>query len=279
MRNSLFYIAGILLISLAAGKARAQISTKSTYIYFKPIYAFPGNKSKLNETTATLQGIDYTTGVYGSYARGFCFQGGIGKMISNHLGFELAAEWVQGVNIKTSAVSDDDNDNLNGLLSERVRAALLKPMLVFRNSGDLLAFYTKMGLAISVYCRHYADISISGNSAGQDYLLNTSQVNNTRAKVGFAAAFGLSARVSQSIAINGEIGGQMISIPGKDGHYTGYWLNGKDQLSTLATNERSWIYTKTTSTAPIPDNQPGQRLFEPANFSYVGISVGITYYF
>lgn len=263
------------LASMVASRLLAQ--TGSTYVFFKPIYAFSGVAGKLHETNATAGGVTYTSGVYGSYGHGLCLQGGIGKMLNTNFGVELAGEWVNGAKIRTGYSSD--SNAVNGQAAEKVNGFLLKPMLVLRNSGDLLSFYSKLGLAISVYSKHYAAIDAKLEIAGQPYLLSTTEIDNFKAKVGFTAAFGLAFRVAQSVAVTAELNGQMISLPVKDGHYTRYEANGQDLLPTLNTSTRSWVYKRSTSTAATDPNKPGIKLYEPANFSYIGIGIGLKYYF
>jgi len=278
MRKANYYTAGIIaLLACVNLQAFTQSNSGSTYLFFKPIYAFPSNSGKISENSGTIQGVTYTKGIYGSYGKGICFQVGIGKMINNNFGFELAAEWINGKKIGANVTSDDNN--LSADASEKVKAFMLKPMLVLRNSGDLLSFYSKLGLAISAYSKRTADFSITGIANGQNFQVNTSQAEEIKPKVGFTAAFGLSFRVSQTIAITGELNGQMISLPVHKGHYTKYQLNGANMLPGFTTSQSSWIYEKSTSTAPGDPNQLQTRLYEPANFSYIGVSVGVKYFF
>lgn len=280
MRKITFYTAGVILTMTTTQaftqNAASFAQSSSTYIFLKPVYGFAGNSSKLNETQAIAQGITYTRGVYGSYGRGLGLQLGIGKMINSNFGFELIGEYLHGAKINTSYSSD--SSNISGALSERIKGFLVKPMLVLRNSGDLLSFYSKLGLAISVYSRYSADLAANLELGNQSYQITNSEKDNARPKVGFAAGFGLSFRVSQSVAITGEVNGQMIILPPKDGHYTRYISNGKDLLPAMSTNMKSWTYERSISTAAGDPNKPGTRLYEPANFSYIGISIGITYY-
>lgn len=277
MRKAIIYTSGLMvLIAFINLRTFAQSNSGSTYIFFKPIYAFPANSGKISENSGTLQGVTYTKGIYGSYGRGICLQVGIGKMINNNFGFELAAEWINGKKIEANITSDDNN--LSADASERVKAFMLKPMLVLRNSGDLLSFYSKLGLAISAYSKRTSDISISASSGSQSFQVITSQTEEIKPKVGYTAAFGLSFRVSQTVAITGELNGQMISLPVHKGHYTKYQLNGANMLPTFTASQSSWIYEKSISSTPGDPNQPQAKLFEPANFSYIGLSVGIKYF-
>lgn len=272
-RNIIYY--PVILIAILSGKI-GYSQPGSAYIFFKPVYAFPANSSKIDENTATVQGVTYSKGVYGSYGRGLCLQAGFGKMINTNFGVELGGEWVRGKRINTSLNSDDGD--LKGDANAYVRAVMIKPMFVLRNSGDLLSFYSKLGLAIAAYSKAYSTFDISGNINNQPFQLITAETDNIKGKVGFTAAFGLSFRISQSVALTTELNGQMISLPVNNGHYTEYKVNGQDQLSSLSASERTWVYEKSTSTAPSDPDKPGVKLYEPINFSYVGIAVGVKYY-
>lgn len=268
----------LIIFSLLSFSAITEIAAQTTapYVFFKPIFAFPANTSKLYETTATIQGTDYTKGVYGSFGRGFCFQAGVGKMINSTFGFEVGAEMLLGKKINSS-ISDDAG--IGGQASGAVNAVLLKPVLVLRNSGDLLSIYSKLGLAISVYSKRYENANVQIVADSNSFLATVSSVEDIKAKVGFTAAFGLSFRVSQAVAISGEINGQMISLPVHQGHYTKYFINGQDKLPSLTVAQKQWTYVKSGALGITDPNKPEVRLFDPANFSYIGVSIGITYYF
>ncbi|MDF2190623.1 hypothetical protein [Paraflavitalea sp. CAU 1676] len=70
-----------------------------------------------------------------------------------------------------------------------------------------------------------------------------------------------------------------MSLPIREGSYRKYAVNGRVQPATMTTSEKSWTYERTTSTEPGDPNKPSTRLYEPANFSQIGISVGFVHYF
>ncbi|WP_315815538.1 hypothetical protein [Paraflavitalea speifideaquila] len=144
-----------------------------------------------------------------------------------------------------------------------------------RNSGDILSIYSKLGLAISVWSRRHLETNLILNAGSQDQVLELKERHKIKGKVGFAAAFGLSFRIKEALAIITELNGQMISLPVSSGRYTKYRLNGRDQLPAMTTSERSWTYARSISTAAGNPDRPSTRLYEPANFSYIGLSVGI----
>lgn len=277
MKKSIFCLALIFLLTIWIKPVAAQQPTTSAYYFIKPIYAFTGNSSKVSENTATVQGVTYTKGVYGSYGRGWAVLVGFGKMINRNIGFELAGEYLHGKKLKSVYSSDDVSLDANS--ESKINAAMIKPLLVLRSSGDLLSLYSKLGLAISAWSRRYEKGSLNFSTGGQNTALAYENREKIRGKVGFAAAFGISFRVKEAFAITTELNGQMISLPVRSGSYTKYTVNGSDQLPSMSTSEKSWIYERSTSSAAGSPNAPAVRLFEPANFSYIGISVGLVHYF
>lgn len=272
------YISIIAMLGLIAGLNSCVFSqTSSTYLFFKPIYSFPANISMLDQYTQTTQGITYQTGIYGSYAEGVALQAGIGKMINSNLGVELGAEWHNG-HKETTIEAHDDEFSVVGKSRQNLRAILVKPMLLLRNSGDLLTIYSKLGLAVSVYSQRLTTLSFSATGNNKDEVIEAESKDKIKAKVGYAAAFGLSFRVSKAVAITTELNGQMLTLPVSKGHFTKYLVNGKDQLPSLPVSDKSWVYEKQSSTTQQSPDGPGVKLYQPANYSYIGLSVGLIYY-
>jgi opacity protein-like surface antigen len=264
------------LICLFSAAARAQ--TTAPYIIFKVTNAFAANPGKLNEATANVGNRTFTKGIYGSYGRGLALQLGIGKMINSTFGFEVSGEYLFGRNIKSSTDYSEDSIFLD--VSERIRGWIIKPMIVVRNSGDLLSIYSKVGLAVSIATHRFQEENMRFVSAQQGDQTITESKENSKAKVGFAASFGLAFRIAESASIFLETNGQMLSLPINRGHYTKYQNNGVDQLRGMSVREKSWIYErKGYFDDPSDPGKPERRLYSPANFSYIGIGAGIIYHF
>lgn len=274
----IYYRAAVVIFLYIFTCVTGNAQTTAPYIIFKTTYAFPGNPQKINEATVLVQDKEYTKGIYGSYGRGLSLSLGVGKMINPTFGFELNAEVLLGRKVKTSY--SDDMDSITGSLSDKVRGLIFKPVIVIRNSGDLLSVYTKLGLAISTTTDRLGEADLRFVLAGQGDQILFESKETAKAKVGFTACFGLAFRVSESVSVFTEVNGQMLSLPITKGHYTKYIENGVNKLPSMKRNERSWEYKKAgffdeTSA----DNKPDQRLYDPANFSYIGIGVGIIYHF
>ncbi len=280
MKKYYFRISLTVITGLSMLNAVSQ--TIAPYIFFKPIYGFTASPVKINETTAELRGQAYNTGVYGSYGRGLSVSGGVGKMLNNTFGVELGAEYIFGKKVYSSVYTD--SGYLGGNATDRMNALLFKPVIVLRNSGDLLTIYSKLGLAICASSRRYEDLSGFLDVDTISIYGSADAVENVKIKVGYTASFGLSFRVSENMSIFTEITGQLLSLNVYKGHYNHFYVNGMDVLSTFPTRDKQWVYQK--NNVPDPSNEipqdpdkPEVRLLEPANFSYIGISIGFNYYF
>ncbi len=273
-------ISGIYLM-MVIGVSTTHAQTSSTYLYLKPIYCFPGASQTLEQNSRSLGGATYSQGVYGSFATGLAFQLGIGKMINTNFGVEIAGEWLNGNKVHSDISYDTGALSIHGSGTDRIQSFMLKPMLILRSSGDLLSFYSKLGIVISVYSQGTSQGSFTAPDTNQQIKLTSlTEVTKIKPKVGFAAAFGVSARVSQSIALTLEVSGQMMSLPEKNGYYTQYEENGVNVLPSKSVNFKSWTYEKSIiEGGPLIENKPDTRLYSPLNFSYVGLSIGIRYYF
>lgn len=270
---------GSFLLGFITIQTQAQSQSQSTapYIIFKTTYAFPAGSQKINENTITANNKTLTQGIYGSYGRGINLNLGVGKMLNPTFGVEMNAQVLLGNSINTAYSSDEDSSS--GSYSARINGVLLKPFIVVRNSGDLLAIYTKFGLAIATVTNRYEKEELQYTIGGESNYLVAESTETAKAKVGLAACFGLSFRVSESVSLFVEANGQIMSLPVTKGHYTKYLNNGTDELASMPTNLKSWVYEKSIGNEPYDPSKPGAKLYEPANFSYVGIGVGFLYHF
>ena len=196
-------------------------------------------------------------------------------MINSTLGYELGAEYLIGKKI-TAIYTSETTDQY----SDKVDAVTLKPVLVIRSGGDLLAIYSKLGLAILVWSRSYQENQFHLVDAyGTNHLIISTATENIKPKVGFTAAFGISFRISEAVSLFTEVNGQLMSLPIYKGHYTTYEDNGINTLPNLTPHQSQWIYEKSGNLNNQPDNEPETRLYKPPNYSYIGISIGMNYHF
>jgi hypothetical protein len=271
--NRIQFLMIVLAFLAVSFPAMAQIN--SSYIFFKPVYAFPTASEQLNVNTTTVNGETFSKGIYGSYANGIAFDLGFGKMINSTLGYEIGAEYLLGKKI-TAVYTSETTDKY----SNKVDAITLRPVLVIRSGGDLLAIYSKLGLAILIWSRSFEDNQFHTVDAyGTNHLNITSATENIKPKVGFTAAFGITFRVSEAVSLFTEVNGQLMSLPIYKGHFTSYEDNGVNTLPNLSVNKSQWVYVKSGNFDNQPDTEPEQRLYKPPNYSYIGISVGMNYHF
>lgn len=266
-------VVGVLALLMPTCSISAQ--SNSPYLFFKPVFAFSTASEQLNVNTTTVNGETFAKGIYGSYANGVAFDLGFGKMINSTLGYEIGAEYLLGKKI-TAVYTSETTDQY----SDKVDALTLKPVLVIRSGNDLLAIYSKLGLAILVWSRSYEDDQFHTVDAyGTNHLNITTATENIKPKVGFTAAFGISFRASEAVSLFTEVNGQLMSLPIYKGHFTSYEDNGINTLPTLSVHQSQWVYVKSGNLDNQPDTEPEQRLYKPPNYSYIGISIGMNYHF
>jgi hypothetical protein len=270
-----------LLTFLFLGVMPCGSHAQSTYLIFKLTNSVPGSNEKLREFSFDRNGETFTAGTYGSYGNGIYFQAGIGKMINPTFGFEISGEFAYGRWHKTPIEEYGNDYTLNGDVKEKVNTVLIKPVMVIRSSGDLLAFYTKLGVLIAPWVRKYERLKLTvyETDTKNTILYETESVEQARLKVGFTASIGVSFRVSQSIALFGEVSGQIMSLPIREGHYTKLTRNGEDLLPSATVSQKEWIYKESGFLeASTKTDGPEIRLYNPANYTSIGLSVGMLFY-
>lgn len=268
----------LMLILLSAG---AETYAQNSYLILKVTRATRGSNLKLSSLDPGADASqNIVVGTYGSYAKGFNFQAGLGKMINSTMGFELTGELALGQRLKTNFDVTEDTQQFTGKITEHVNTILIKPVAVIRNSGDLLSFYTKLGLVIAPFIRKYQETEYVVSGANQDPLhFQLSARENAWPKVGFTASFGVSFRVSPSVSLFGEVSGQIMSLPIHKGHYTKIYMNGVDHLADTDVSFKEWRYKSNVSPNDNQDTtKPGTRLYNPANYTSIGLSVGMIYH-
>lgn len=263
---------------LGLPQIQAQSSSPSTdpYLLVKVGYGFPDSQQQIGPYDKTSSSRGMYRGIYGSYAQGLNLSVGIGKMLNPTFGFEANAQLMLSQTI--TATYDYPDELFSGIATERARSLLLKPMIVIRNSGDLLTIYTKLGLAVAVLSRinRYEEFKDAKNSK---YALAES-TETAPVKVGFAAGFGLAFRVSESFSVLVEVDGQLLSLPIRKGRFTRAEENGVDKLPSLRLSEKSWVYENSMPTqTSASDTEPEIRLFQPKYYSYAGVGLGVVYHF
>ncbi len=269
------------IIFLLAGLIPFSTLAQNTYIILKLTNSVAGSTQKMEEFPLERKGQTFTTGTYGSYGNGISIQGGVGKMLNPTFGFEITGEFAYGRWHKTEVEESGDDYTMTGTVKEKVNTVLIKPVVVIKNSGDLLSFYTKLGLIVAPYIRKYQQYEIMDieSATNTSILSEFHSVEKAKLKIGFTAAFGVAFRVSESISLFGEVSGQIMSLPIRKGHYTKGVQNGIDMLPLFNKSDKEWEYKESGFFDATGDpNQPGIKLYNPANYTAIGLSAGIVYH-
>jgi hypothetical protein len=277
MKSAFLKILTVVFISVMSFCTYAQ----STYLILKLTNSATGSTQKLQELTVDRTGQTFTVGTYGSYGNGVSVQGGIGKMLNPTFGFEITGEFAYGRWHKTEVQESNTDYELTGTIKEKVNTILIKPVVVIRNSGDLLSFYTKLGIIIAPFIRKYEEVEIKDieYSTGASTLSQIRSVEKAKLKIGFTASFGVAFRVSESVSLFGEVSGQIMSLPIRKGHYTKFVQNGVDGLPFMNKADKEWKYEESGFLDKTGDpDQPGIRLYNPGNYTAIGLSAGLVYH-
>lgn len=267
-------------VLLTGTPLRAQLQSQSTapYVIVKTSYGFSAGPQLINQAEVNLGGKRFTSGIYGSYAKGVQFSLGVGKMLNSTLGVELNAQYLLGSPIRTDY--NEAQDNIIGHQTERIRGLLITPLIVLRNSGDLLTIYSKLGPTIALVSNRSVQQELRYQLDGQSYFIVNDATEKAKPKVGLAACFGLSFRISESVSFFVEANGQILSLPIMRGKYTRFEANGTNKLPSMSTNDKSWVYERAGFLEDNPDSsKPETRLYTPAYYSSVGVGTGIIYHF
>lgn len=189
-----------------------------------------------------------------------------GYYFSDNFGVEMGVDYFYGFSVKTVNSTND----ITSTYKEHGTMLALVPAFVLRINSDKIKPYARLGLMIGVlnsekYSLEKSDASRAFTS--KDY---------GGISIGAQAAMGAEFPLSDLISIFGEVNLDGISWAPKKGKYTEHSTNGTDDLGSMTTRDKTWLYEKTiNSTDVIPASDPNKKSLINYSFANVGLVFGV----
>ena len=255
------------LISLLSSQLQAQ-----TFVSFKSGYAFEFNKTAAAQQLylgANEYVVDRANPV--SYGVGVHAGLGVGFMLSENLGIQVAADYVRG--------KVDQEIGFQGITaisaSTDVTQIQLSPMLVISTGVEGFNLYSKTGLLFPVMSSYEKEYS---GSLPNDGMVLQKESLNLSTKLGLVGAIGFLFSTNEKLSIFLEAEAINLALTPKSNEVTSFEQNGTDKLSELTTTQKNINYVdQVTNTGNT--NEARQALATPISFSSFGVNVGLNIYF
>ena len=261
----------ILILSLISGYSQAQ----SFYVRAglgAAICTTPRLSYQSTYTNNGLTGIEEVK--KGGLGDGLPIVAAAGYYFGDNFGVELGVDYFSGFNHKTVSSFNGDNS------TRKTRGSMLAitPALVFKFDLDKISPYARLGIMIGVLNSIINKSSSTGvkDSANipHNYVLASKDYGGIA--IGVQAAVGAEYALGDRISLFGEVNLDGISYAPKKGKYTTFTTDDVDQLPTMTTSEKSWVYVKkldgSINNSP---SDPWRFSLDNYSFANVGLIVGV----
>ena len=204
--------------------------------------------------------------VKGSFGKGISPVIGVGYMLTNHVGIELAASYLFGATYKASSTSQ----NASSLYEERAKSLYILPAIVLKagEPNHKIRPSGRAGLILAPMTNHTVMYSItSGNNKDE-----TTIKYKSKPALGFTGSLGLEFRLNKMAHIWVEAVGSSLTTWLKSAEVTEYKENGADQLPSYT--NKTWKFED-----KLPSSNNVDQLSKSTPLSSIGLAIGVAFAF
>jgi len=211
-----------------------------------------------------------------------------GFMLSENMAVELGISYYKGSTKTVNKIMySDESAKLD--LTAKANQLRLTPALMFRTSGDLYAF-SKIGIVLPIMGKSkYEEVSLNYYTSDDGSNMRVTQKGEYKNKfsMGFVGAIGAGYALSSDLSLSLEIAYTALNIKPKSRTITSHNINGREYINDIARAGKETEFVKelngTSNNSNFVDtvnpNAPYQDMADRLNFSQIGLSVGIKYFF
>jgi hypothetical protein len=273
MKKIYFFVLAICMISgtLNAQKAYIRVGLGGGIGLKQYVGTFWADETATNTTD---EYIVKSVGLGGGFNANVAF----GYKISDYIGIEFGINEFVGLPKKvtgsyTGTYPYSFDDKISGMMLQIVPAIVITPGLEKVNP------YARLGMIIGVLP---TVVMTSNNTNSYEGTSKATYTTDFKEKlygglaVGFTAAGGVNLKLSDKLAFYGEVVFNGITYAPSKGKYKEFTRNGVDQLSSMTTREKEWIYVrKYDADETIADTDPDKQAKVSIDFSNVELNIGI----
>jgi hypothetical protein len=206
---------------------------------------------------------------------GLPFVAAVGYKLGANVSVELGIDYFQGLNIKSVGGEYDFHGNTVNDATSKIHGSMLSlvPAFVLTIPLEKLQPYARIGVKIGVLSSEMTKIdgstveNIGENQ--QTVPVTAKQKDFGGVAFGVQAALGTDLKLSNMLALFGEIQLDGISYSPSKGKMTKIDVNGVDELGQFTSEEKSWDYSKSRT------NGDGKQDKFNIPFNNVGLVVGV----
>jgi len=218
--------------------------------------------------------------------KGVSYSGAFGYYFNPNFGVELGVQYFKSSAQSSHFLYPDFFYTVNGHLTQSGTQIRVLPALVMKGSGNITPT-ARFGLILPVGGGSTSDLHIQKISATTS--TTTHQVLKTEGSpsLGFTGGMGVEAKLG-AVVICGELVYQGLSVGASKTTITEWLEDGKDVLATNKTFYKEIVYVdkldknsnnKDYNSTNYSEDKPEEKLRKYANYSNIGLQIGVKYAF
>jgi opacity protein-like surface antigen len=263
----------VALAFLFVTQLQAQDTAKEGGLFFSfnTGYNFDTSTSRFGSNSTQTSNTNTNREVVNvSFGKGINVGGAVGYMFNKNVGAEL------GINYLVGGKTTTTNTELNGISNEDTRYSRMlqfRPTLIISAGMDKINPYAKFGILIGS-----GSIKIEQTDKNSTDIDITKRTLDGGTAIGYQAGVGVSYKLTEKIALFGELTMVNMSYAPTKGKITESSFNGKDTLPDLSVSDIDAEFVDSINTSdPTPNTSPTKELKQKYAFGSFGFNFGLKY--
>ncbi len=249
----------------------ASLFGQKSFLKFQVGYAFPIANATLTTNFSTNNGVNSSSGVYGSFGSGLQLEAGYEYMFSEKISAQLDATYVLGNDAKGNFSINNNGNAFSQNRSINARFVEISPLIKFNLVSDkMMTPYVAIGPMVG-FGSVTSNILIPGGGSGDQELQQkySGPISlGAKSAVGIRFSKGITSFYAQVTLIN-------LSFTPSTSEIIKYTDGGVDKLSTLTVQSKQTVYKESiTSNSNASSSQPTEALKIYLPLSSVSLNIG-----
>lgn len=277
MKTKIYTLVVILFLSVLTLNAQRGFAGFSGGYGIAISRSILGYNSDDNDVSNTF----YVENVRGSYGKGAILNLYGGFMVTDVIGLELAANYLIG-SPYTFTTLNTNNGNVSSSEVHEISSSSFRliPTVRLVYGEDKVHFYSRVALTFGLANKLTDKSQYTITNPAGTTIVNSVFVTSGGIYSGFSGGFGLSYDVSDHVAVYGELTRYFISWGATEGRYEEYTTNGRDDLGSMSTSNREFIYVdRVDQTMNQNSGEPTQRLKFSTPLNALSVNLGLHFTF
>jgi hypothetical protein len=190
------------------------------------------NPASANNYSYNVNKVSFSSGLRGCLGLGYTINKNVAIELSGDMGIINTKYTYTGINSSAGAIANGATDNITVTQNAHL-PLILSPSLVLQTGGNIWNIYTRLGVAMPL--SHKIDIEEDHDytAGGVSDLYTFTQSMQTSFSLGFNGALGLSYKLSDNLALWGEMSVLSLALYAKEDDLQAATLNGANNFNNV----------------------------------------------